>query len=242
MSKRETSFSIVNTMPGTSPKQKKIKRSTVKFNVGGKLFEISRSLLDSFPDTMIYKAASKTWIQEKDEPIFIERNCDRFQFVLDYMRDGHCSLPYDTTKDAVLNELSYFGFDNVDPEKIIDEYSPSIATNIVASYYKKHQVLIQNLDLEKQYTNFAFICLNHYIKTSKVEMIVSKDDYENCGSFYSHHDYSEWHDSTGPSNAYQQNILLKKCAAEFGLEYITVVENWDSGARIKFGFSKISKH
>lgn len=85
--------------------QKKIEvTSTVKFNVGGKIFEISRSLLDYFPETMLYKAASEIWIQENNsDPIFIERDCDRFHHVLDYMRDGYINLPYHTTKDAVLN-------------------------------------------------------------------------------------------------------------------------------------------
>jgi BTB/POZ domain len=119
----------------------------VKFNVGGKRFDISRSLINAFPNTMLSKAVSETWQKSDDDPIFIDRDGERFHYVLDYMRDGYTSLPYNITQDAVLNELSYFGFENVDPETITVQYSPSFAVNLVASYYYKHPLMIQNLNL-----------------------------------------------------------------------------------------------
>ena len=67
----------------------------VKFNVGGSIYEVSRSLLDQFPNTMIARAASTMWnkkTRSKDKPIFIDRNGDRFAYVLDYMRDNIDSI------------------------------------------------------------------------------------------------------------------------------------------------------
>lgn len=224
------------------------KQTTVKFNVGGKVFEISRSLLDSFPETMIYKAASETWMQENSEPIFIERDCDRFHYVLDYMRDGYCSLPYHTTIDAVLNELSYFGFDKVDPEKMTVKYYPSVAASIIATYYQKHPMLIKklgleilNLNREIMFTNFAFACFDCYIKTSKLEMNMSSQEFEKYGRFVTHNSYGELVASTGPSEIFEQNSLLKKCAAEFDLEFIsTAWKSYNKEIAIKFGFSQTS--
>eukprot|EP00523_Entomoneis_sp_CCMP467_P010295 CAMPEP_0168739602 /NCGR_PEP_ID=MMETSP0724-20121128/11548_1 /TAXON_ID=265536 /ORGANISM="Amphiprora sp., Strain CCMP467" /LENGTH=235 /DNA_ID=CAMNT_0008787011 /DNA_START=34 /DNA_END=741 /DNA_ORIENTATION=+ len=113
--------------------------STVKFNVGGKVYEVSCSLLNRYPDTMLARMASDTWNGHDDDdatttnnhnrkkrsadgetkPLFIERDGERFQFVLDYLRDGKILLP--TTKvspDAILAELDYFGLDNVSLDAI----------------------------------------------------------------------------------------------------------------------------
>lgn len=71
------------------------KSATVRFDVGGTVYRVSRSLLDLFPDTMLSRMVSETWQdcsqggddQKEEPPIFLDRNGDRFQYVLDYMRD-----------------------------------------------------------------------------------------------------------------------------------------------------------
>ena len=68
--------------------------ATVRFNVGGTIYEVSRSLLEQHPNTMLARMVSKTWLSEeednerKDEPLFIDRDRERFCYVLDFMRDG----------------------------------------------------------------------------------------------------------------------------------------------------------
>jgi len=133
---------------------------TVHFNVGGTLYEVSRSLLDQHPDTMLSRMVSDFWFpkdegsnedhnehdangsksdetnndvgkdSEADESaneatkaeataLFIERDGSRFRYCLDYMRDNGCvSLPPDVPKDALLRDLDYYGFENVDQDKI----------------------------------------------------------------------------------------------------------------------------
>lgn len=91
--------------------------NTVTFNVGGKRFTISRSFLDRYPETMLTAAASKTWQHNQDEEIFIDRNGQRFQYVLDYLRDGKAILPMHETKDALASELEYFNIE-VDMNRI----------------------------------------------------------------------------------------------------------------------------
>jgi hypothetical protein len=66
---------------------------TVKFNIGGLIHEVSQSVLDMHPDSMLAKSASELWKKESD--IFIERDGARFRFVLDYMRDGKVNSPSD---------------------------------------------------------------------------------------------------------------------------------------------------
>ena len=89
-----------------------------KFNIGGQRYEVSRSLLESNPDTMLAKSASDQWQEDPESEIFIERDGQRFRFVLDYLRDGKVCLPSTETKDAFMAELEYYNI-NVDIDKIV---------------------------------------------------------------------------------------------------------------------------
>jgi len=87
---------------------------TVRLDVGGKLYRVSKALLETYPDSMLARLVSDTWNaapedKEKDEldVLFIERNGERFQHVLDYLRDPDF---FATRMDeTVLRELDYFG-------------------------------------------------------------------------------------------------------------------------------------
>ncbi len=61
---------------------------TVKFNVGGKHYEVSRALIDAHSDTMLGKLVSDTWNEDPEKSVFIDRNGDIFSHVLDYLRYG----------------------------------------------------------------------------------------------------------------------------------------------------------
>lgn len=62
--------------------------------------------------------------QNEELPVFIDRNGDRFQYVLDYMRDGKkLSLPVTISKEAFLNDLKYYGFENVDANNVTGDSS-----------------------------------------------------------------------------------------------------------------------
>jgi len=98
----------------------------VKFNVGGHRYEISRSLLDQYPDMMLTKSASEQWQKDPNAEIFIERNGARFQYVLDFLRDGVVDLPVTESKSALVNELEYFGIDTSNVDAINDSKSSKI--------------------------------------------------------------------------------------------------------------------
>lgn len=98
---------------------------TVCFDVGGTVYKVSRSLLEMYPHTMLARMASEEW-QPKDadgranpKPLFIDRDGERFRYCLDYMRDGGVvSLPFTVSREAFLNDLLYYGFDEVDPDAV----------------------------------------------------------------------------------------------------------------------------
>ena len=100
----------------------------VTFNVGGTHYEVSRSLISQFPDTMLARLSSETWRRQsnhgEEKPLFIERNGERFQYCLDYMRDGGVvDLPATVSKAALLRDLEYYGFYDVDPSAISEPLS-----------------------------------------------------------------------------------------------------------------------
>ena len=62
--------------------------NTIKFNVGGRHFEVSRDLLEGHSETMLGKLVSEAWQADPEERIFIDRDGDKFAHVLDYLRYG----------------------------------------------------------------------------------------------------------------------------------------------------------
>ena len=95
----------------------------VHFNVGGKQYEVSCSLLEMYPNTMLARSASEQWLPNPDAEVFVERDGIRFAFVLDYLRDnGHVILPMTVPKPSFLADLVYYGVENIDERKIAYKY------------------------------------------------------------------------------------------------------------------------
>ncbi|CAB9512747.1 POZ domain-containing protein KCTD6 [Seminavis robusta] len=86
--------------------------SIVLFDVGGKIFKVSRSTLDLYPDTMLARMASKEWkTTGENTPLFIDRDGDLFRYVLILMRDGgEVNLPMTESREGYLKELEFYGF------------------------------------------------------------------------------------------------------------------------------------
>lgn len=120
-----------------------MERKTVRFNVGGTIYEVSRTLINQFPDTMLARLSSETWSPESNgEPLFIERDGDRFRYCLDYMRDGGIvDLPATVSKAAMLRDLEYYGFQEVDPSTI--SQAPSITNEDFRKAWTKNYWQLQ---------------------------------------------------------------------------------------------------
>jgi hypothetical protein len=78
---------MVATGDSTKKKKSKVIRKAIRLNVGGTRYEVSRSLMEMYPDTMLARLTSDDWSNADDQEVFIDRNGPRFQYVLDYMRD-----------------------------------------------------------------------------------------------------------------------------------------------------------
>ena len=90
----------------------------VRFNASGTKYEVSRSLLNMYPKTMLARSASEEWQNNSTEDIFIARDGGRFSYVLDYLRDGRVILPLTVPKEALLSDLDYYGVEDVQEEAV----------------------------------------------------------------------------------------------------------------------------
>jgi len=101
------------TMSTTATNNKNKNANTVSFNVGGHIHEVPRSLVETYPDTMLAALVKDAWQQNSndDTPLFIDRDGARFGFVLDLMRDHQVHLPITVSKTALLVDLDYFGLE-----------------------------------------------------------------------------------------------------------------------------------
>jgi hypothetical protein len=95
--------------PTVQLEENSLNQQLVTFNVGGTIYQVSRTLLDTHPDTMLARIASDTWNTGNGKAIFIERSGTRFEYVLDYLRDGSVTVPFSMSKEAVKTDLEYYG-------------------------------------------------------------------------------------------------------------------------------------
>jgi BTB/POZ domain len=220
---------------------------TVRFNVGGVVHEVSRSLLLLHENSMLAKASSKTWQQssnpEEQASIFICCDGERFRYCLDFMRHGRVFLPpVAVLKAAVLQDLDYYGIEVSDPRLIDSSWASVEAAEHMANKYTQHSETVSGFDEQiKQLQNsfneqmqrlkreqssvvLAFECYKLYSVTGVLKCLTFPRDNKQTTR-----DYDE-----APS---QQNlvhkaalavlqdakfdrVILDKCLAEHGLYYI----------------------
>ena len=180
--------------------------STVQFNVGGKIYEVSRSLLEHHPNTMLARMASDTWRpgsgssggseQNDGSALFIERDGDEFKYVLKFMRDGGTdALPPTVSKGTLLQELTYYGFEDVDPTQItVEALIPMLKTlfDHVEAIAAEFDSLSKDCDLKRKVYNLAKHCLDEYKKDGSLEISVgSRKNSELNHSVWSLQKYEE---------------------------------------------------
>ena len=135
---------------------------TITFNVGGHLYEVSRSTLDVYPESLLSQTASQQWnVMGPGKAIFIDRDGARFSFILDFLRDGHIFLPITITKSSMISELAYYGFEDVD-ESCIDD---SMARGIQARHgMEMCSKFVSHLEDEGKYALITKSLIEEYFK------------------------------------------------------------------------------
>ena len=146
------------------------KPEIVQFDVGGRIFKTSRSLIDQHEDTMLARLVSNTWREDPNKSVFIDRNGDTFSHILDYLRYGSITLSDKIVKDMFLRDLDFFG---IVPEEgsvkssmeawasKVDERCDKIKHH--ESKIKEHEGQIKQLKLENDIEFLANYCACGYI-------------------------------------------------------------------------------
>jgi hypothetical protein len=148
------------TMVSSNPK-------TVLFDVGGTTYRASRSLIELWPNTMLARLISEDWNSDAstdvDKEIFIDRDGEAFRYVLNYLRDNKAYLPMTVAKEAVIQELMYYGFDSSAAAKTIHGGSPYLELAKLADTYGNETRLMRDsiqqlhgeITVEKYKKNFG---------------------------------------------------------------------------------------
>ncbi|OEU18296.1 POZ domain-containing protein [Fragilariopsis cylindrus CCMP1102] len=154
-----------------------LKLKQFKLNIGGTRYEVSNSLLDQFPGSMLRRITSDTWNNESNDPlldpdltkkeeIFIERDGGRFKFVLDYMRDGEVSLPLSIPRQQLVSDMEYYGIDFDETRITLGVANPNDAFHKLSEYYYEKERFkkifqVKQKDIEISYCENALIGYNN---------------------------------------------------------------------------------
>ena len=132
--------------------------SRVKLNVGGTHFEISRSLTNQYPGSMLHRLVSETWhTSDHDNTIFIDRDGDIFQHILNYMRYGSIELPPSVPKSMFQRELDYYQLDNLG----------SIKQESSVELMKELKMYVEKAELHHDMLLIAVNCYHQYMMGKK---------------------------------------------------------------------------
>ena len=137
-----------------------------EFFGGRKHYEVSRSLIERFPDTILARMTSELGLVE---PIFIERNGERFQYCLDYMRDGRVSVAITVSKDGIVKDLEYYGFEGIDPAAIEVCGTSRAATGCILSDAQKN---LAEMRLRALCIRVADECVDSYLSSDPTSDVI----------------------------------------------------------------------
>ncbi|XP_078353557.1 uncharacterized protein LOC144638224 isoform X3 [Oculina patagonica] len=85
--------------------------STVKLNVGGKIYKTTLDTLRKDPDSMLCAMFSGRFdlkADEEDGAYFIDRDAELFRYILNYLRNGELLCKDDRLKEEVLAEAKFY--------------------------------------------------------------------------------------------------------------------------------------
>ncbi|EJK47761.1 hypothetical protein THAOC_33500 [Thalassiosira oceanica] len=116
----------------------------VSFNVGGKIFQVSRYLLDKHIETMLGTASSG---YSSPEPIFLDGDAAMFAQVLIYLRHGSITLPVTISKEMFVKELEYYDVE-IAPGSVKSESEAAANVNLVVERLSE-DIKVQSDSLKK---------------------------------------------------------------------------------------------
>lgn len=148
---------------------------------------------------MLSRLVSDTWLEDPESEVFIDRDGDRFAYILDYLRYGELKLPISISFDLFMKDVDYFGIHVVQGSVTRENFYPSKTLNELVDAEKERKHMLLAIDIMKDYTEHS--------KTTISKCIDKR-------GHYSHH-------SICGKNVCQTNYdekLLNSCLAKFGFK------------------------
>ncbi|KAL9950662.1 hypothetical protein ACROYT_G043195 [Oculina patagonica] len=107
--------------------------STIKLNVGGKIYKTTLDTLRKDPDSMLcamFSGRFELKADEEDGAYFIDRDAELFRYILNYLRNGELLCPEDgITRKQLLAEAKFYQVQGI-IDQLEGQTSPFIAAVI----------------------------------------------------------------------------------------------------------------
>ena len=188
----------------------------VIFDVGGKMYTVSRSLIEEHSDTMLARIVSKTWLEDPNSTVFIDRDGDTFRFVLDYLRYGSVDLPHNMPMANFKRDMDFYG--------IVAEDAASVKQVSPADELRRLKQTVAKGELNHDMFLIA-IHANHSFVTGKSSLAIANSDKE-LGLKHSPSDYSN-------SSTKASELLSGYLKTYFGLKGYDITFSKTSGMSVK---------
>lgn len=109
--------------------------STVKLNVGGKIYKTTLDTLLKDPNSMLcamFSGRHELKPDEEDGAYFIDRDAELFRYILNYLRDGELLCPDDkTVKKQLLKEAMFYQVQGIIAQLEGKNLSDSLPSSII---------------------------------------------------------------------------------------------------------------
>jgi hypothetical protein len=136
----------------------------VNLDVGGMHYSVAKSTIMKYEDTMLAKLVSKKWntkTRNGDKPIFIDRNGERFDLILDFYRDGEIIVPNTVAIDAIKKDALFFGL----PEDAsIMMAKNTLSLKDFSRLWSTFRTLRAEMKILQLYDNAAFWAIEEFFK------------------------------------------------------------------------------
>jgi BTB/POZ domain len=209
---------------------------TVRFNVGGQLFETSFSLWEQLPDSWVsakvldHVSDKSAATNASDEAIFIDRNSTHFGLMLDFLRHGSVSLPMTVSKVDFLRDLEEYGLAPATKQEqdMVIYYVPDEQYRLSLDFLEQSikQVLLREAKRSKKQKAADFVaeaCYKVFRKNGKVSP---------CKVWFDPEERTQEED--GFENALQvfddefDEEQFQEALAEYGLVFLKSEPSWST--------------
>lgn len=148
----------------------------VNFNVGGVQYHVARDTLLNAEDTMLSKFVSDKWTAgHNQEIIFIDRDGERFKYILDWYRDRKIIVPKTVALDAVKSDAKFFGLPEdaiIEKELPVDSCDKLLSVlSDGAKYLEKLNATFDESVLEKEVSIIAIWAIQEMLKSLNLTII-----------------------------------------------------------------------